>query len=239
MQYVINWMYIAYWYMPIYTSYLPLRRTIQLRKEWRLIYSSFSSPHSSYHFLPASNAVNKPGEHSAPTVYAEARLDGAVTLHLTVGKVAKASALQLPLLPLPLLLVPPLLAPLPLVPAGIFRTSFQEISSIKCFCTWTISLVLLEGSSLTTPSSPPLSFSLVSETPETMPQGRRRSQPFSARLPTKPLVMITTLRFRYYYLFSNTSFKFSWKTIENTNNLFLNYFNLFNKWCTRKMDKGN
>ena len=177
--------YIAYCY--IY-PYLPLRTTIKLRGRWRLIYFSFSSSHSSYHIPPASNAVVKPKEHSAPTVYAAASTDGAAPPKLTVGVVAKASAL--PLLPLPLLLVPPLLGPLHLVPAGIFRASFQEISSIKCLSTWTITLVLLEGSSLTTPSSPPLSFSLVSGTPETLPQGRRRSQPSSAKLPTKPLLII-------------------------------------------------
>ena len=139
------------------------------------------------------HAVVKPNlrEHSAPTVYAAASSDFAAPPNPIVRYlVAKANALPLLLLPHPLLLVPPLLVPLLLVPAGIFRTSFQEISSIQCLITWTIMLVLLEGSSLTTPSSPPLSFSLVSGTPETLPQGRRRSQPSSARLPTKPPVII-------------------------------------------------
>lgn len=156
-----------------------LKNTIKLKAKWRLVYFSFSSSHFFCHFLQLSNVVDKPEELSAPTVYAAASSDGAVTLNLTVSSLAaKASAAVL------------LLAPL-----VIFQASFQDLSSMTCLNIEMIMLVPLEVSTLMMPLSMPLSLSLASAPPETPPQGRKKSPPSLVRLPTRPLVISDYFRF--------------------------------------------
>lgn len=116
--------------------------------------------------------VDKREELSAPTVYAAASSDGAVTPKLTVSSLAaKASAVVL-------LLAPPV----------IFQASFQDLSSTTCLNIEMIMLVPLEVSTLMMPLSMPLSLSLASAPPETLPQGRKKSLPSLVRLPTRPPV---------------------------------------------------